>query len=149
MSFVSSGARLTVEGVEVGECRGRWFSESMDLELRDGRRYSILRKGFWGGEFRLEDESTGEIFARASRAGLFSGWDLELSVGKATLKPTGLLRRKYTVVGEDGRELAGVRSTGFFATGWLVENLGELSEEDLLLLGILYHVLARRRRRAS
>ncbi len=142
---------LTLDGKEIGVCRRRMVSESMDLELEDGRSLVIRRKGFWGGEFELGDSDSGEIFGRAVRSGgIFRRtWTLTLDVGVVEFRPIGFLRRFYSAAFEDGREVATVRSTGWVGSSWEAQSNGDLSLEELLLIGLLYHLLVRRRRRQS
>jgi hypothetical protein len=139
----SSTFVLKIDGRPVGKFEGRWFSEGLDLALVERRRLRFEKVGWIGSRFQLVAEDDEEPIAEADRAGLFtSSWDLVLSVGPARMEREGWFATGYAVARGD-REMARVDRAGLCSRGWFVEGSG-LREEDLMLIGLVYHTIRRR-----
>ena len=139
---------LTLDGNPVGSYRGRIFSEEIAVNLTGGRRYRLVRVGFWSASLELRDEED-RFLGGGSRSGAFrSSWDLELSCGAAQLVSAGIFNAAWHV--RRGREiLGGVVRTGFCGTGWVADGDDPLDATDLLLVGLVYRTIMRRRAAAS
>ena len=140
---------LRHDGLVLGEFIGRWFSEGMDIRLTDRRRWRLERRGFLSGPFLLLND-LGETFGTAQHRSLFSRrWDLETSVGGCTLTPAGLFNSGYRLE-QQGQPLAEVRQINHCEGGWSVtQSDPRLNVADLLLAGMIYHVILQRRRSAA
>jgi hypothetical protein len=139
----SSAFVLKLGGRPIGKFEGRWLSEGIDLALVERRRLRFEKAGWIGSHFRLIAESNDDPVAEADRSGMFtSGWDLVLSVGPAQMVREGWFATGYVVRRGDA-EVARVDRTGMCARGWFVEGTG-LAEEDLILIGLVYHTIRRR-----
>lgn len=135
---------LRLDGRPTGEFRGRWFSEG--LEVRGtGRQHWNLEKAAWfGSQFSLKEGTSGEVLARGTPAGwLTSSWDLELGDGPARLVSRGILSSGYRIERDD-RVLGEVRRLGACTPGWVVETEVELRRDDLLFIGLIFHVILAR-----
>jgi hypothetical protein len=142
-SCFSSTFVLKINGRPVGKFEGRWLSEGVDLALLERRRLRFEKVGWLGSQFRLIAEDDEDPVAEADRSGLFtSSWDLALSVGPARMVREGFFATGYTVRRRDA-EVARVDRRGMCARGWFVEGHG-LREEDLILIGLVYHTIKRR-----
>lgn len=143
---LSSSFVLKLDGRPVGKSEGRWLGEGVDLALVERRRLRFEKVGWMGSRFRLVAEDDDRPLAEADRAGvLSSSWDLTLSAGPARMVRAGWFATGY-VVRQDGEEVAQVDRLGVCSRGWLVEG-NRLKEEDLILIGLVYHTI--RRRQAS
>jgi hypothetical protein len=143
----SSTHVLKLDGRPCGKFTGRLFSEGIDVQLTGRRQWRFERIGWLSSEFVLKDADTQEVVARADRAGIFtSKWKLELSIGEAELGPAGWFQTAYQVE-QEGNVHARVDRLGICQRGWTIDNLGPLSETDLLLAGLVYHVIRLRQER--
>jgi hypothetical protein len=139
----SSTFILKLDGRPAGKFEGRWLSEGIDLALVERRKLRFEKSGWIGSHFRLAAAGTEDPVAEADRGGLFtSSWDLVLGVGPAQMVREGWFATGY-VVRRGGAEVARVDRTGICSRGWSVEG-GGLREEDLLLIGLVYHTIRRR-----
>jgi hypothetical protein len=142
-SCFSSTFVLRIDGRPVGKFEGRWFSEGIDLALIERRRMRFEKVGWLGSHFRLIAADDEEPIAEADRGGLFtSSWGLVLSVGSAQMVRQGWFAKGF-VVRRGDTEPARVDRTGLCSRGWIVEGDG-LREEDLILIGLVYHTIRRR-----
>jgi hypothetical protein len=143
----SSTFVLKKDGRPVGTFEGRWFSESVDVYLTQ-RRHLVFEKVSWlGSRFELVDEADKAVLARGDRSGLFtSSWDLHTSAGDGQLVKGGWFVTGYDFV--VGKEVwASVDRVGLCERGWTVAGHGPLTEEDLLLIGLVYHTVQQRESR--
>jgi hypothetical protein len=142
-SCFSSTFVLKLNDRAFGKVDGRWFSESLDIQLLE-RRHLVFRKLNWlSSQFELADADTDEVFGSARRSGVFtSSWDLHLSIGKATLVRAGWLGTRYEIREDGARALAEHR--GCCSRDWYVEASDDLNELDILLIGLVYQVVQRR-----
>ncbi|HEX5272579.1 MAG TPA: hypothetical protein VFW33_18910 [Gemmataceae bacterium] len=139
----SSTYVLKLDGRPLGKFEGRWLSEGIDLALVERRRLRFEKVGWLGSHFRLVAEGEEEPVAEADRAGLFtSAWDLDLSKGQAQMVREGWFATGYAVQRGD-HEVARVDRTGLCSRGWFVEG-HRLHDEDLILIGLVYHTIRRR-----
>ncbi|MEM7626903.1 MAG: hypothetical protein AAF333_15015 [Planctomycetota bacterium] len=145
-SCFSSNYVLQLNGRALGEFKGRWFSESLDIRLTDQRRWTLHREGWVSGRFSLLNE-TDEVFGTGRhKSWLSSRWLLELSVGECQMVSAGLFNTGY-VLEQHGRQLATVRSVNWCEGGWAVQaDDPGLDAADLVLVGLIYHVIVQRRR---
>jgi hypothetical protein len=142
-SCFSSTFVLKLDGRPAGKFEGRWLGEGIDLSLLERRRLRFEKVGWVGSRFRLMAEDGESPVAEADRSGFFtSGWDLTLSVGPAQMVRAGWFTTGY-VVRRGGEDVALVDRAGVCARGWFVEGAG-LREEDLILIGLVYHTIKRR-----
>jgi hypothetical protein len=142
----SSTFVLKLDGRPVGKFEGRWMGEGVDLALVERRRLRFEKAGWLGSRFRLVAEGDDRPLGEADRGGLFtSSWDLTLSVGPAQMEREGWFATGYAVR-HGGAEVAHVDRLGVCTRGWFVEG-SRLKEEDLILIGLVYHTV--RRRQAS
>lgn len=142
-SCFSSTFILKIDGRPVGKFEGRWLGEGVDLALVERRRLRFEKVGWIGSHFRLVAEGEEQPAGEADRSGLFtSSWDLALSGGPAQMAREGWFATGY-VVRRGDEELARVDRTGMCSRGWFVEG-SRLKEEDLILIGLVYHTIKRR-----
>jgi hypothetical protein len=135
---------LKLEGRPLGTFAGRWLSEGLDVGLLERHRLAFQRVGWLGSQFVLEELPEKQALGRAGRSGLFtSGWDLEVSTGPGRLDRESWFGSAY-VFRQDGRELARVDRLGLCTRGWFVDGAGALRPEDLLLIGLVFHVIQQR-----
>jgi len=81
-SWFSNGYALLLDGRSVGEMRGRWFSQRLDVRLVTRRRLLMEHRGLLGGKFELR-EGTRSV-GQAQRRGAFRPvWELRLSGGES------------------------------------------------------------------
>jgi hypothetical protein len=140
---------LKLDGRPCGKFEGRWFSEGIDVSLTGQRHWKFEKVSWLSREFVLKDAASGQVEARAVPSGLFtSGWDLELSVGTAKLVRAGWFSNTYEVQ-QSGNLHGRVDRLGACTRGWLAENLGSLSETDLLMTGLVYQVILQREQQAA
>jgi len=139
----SSTFVLKIDGRPLGKFEARWLSEGVDLALVERRRLRLEKVGWIGSRFQLIAEGEEEAVAEADRSGLFtSSWDLTLSVGPAQMVREGFFATGYVVRRRDA-EMARVDRRGMCDRGWFVEGRG-LRDEDLILIGLVYHTIKRR-----
>lgn len=139
----SSTFVLKFDGRAVGKFEGRFFSEGLDLALVGRRRLRFEKVGWIGSHFRLLAEGDEKPLGEADRSGVFSSsWDLSLSVGPAQMVREGWFATGYAV--QRGDEALGrVDRSGLCGRGFYAEGRG-LKEEDLILVGLVYHTVLRR-----
>jgi len=143
----SSRFVLKRDGRPIGMFVGRWFSEALDIQMVGRRSLQFINTAWLGSSFQLTDVSGETVFGCAERSGLFtSSWDLQISTGPAQLVSAGFFSSGY-LLEQDGRGLAQVDYHGACERGWWVDAGASLAETDLLLVGLLYHVLRQRRNR--
>jgi hypothetical protein len=142
----SSTLVLKIDGRPVGKIESRWMSESLDIHMT-GRRQLVFEKiGWMGSQFVLR-EASGQPLGAADRSGFFSStWDLDLGAGPARLVKENWFGSAYALR-QEGLELARADRIGPCERGWFVE--GDLDDEDLLLVGLVYHTILRRAAQAA
>src|ERR1700694_2006414 len=90
---------LKLDGRPWGEYRGRWFSESVDIQAIGRRGFGLEKAGWLGSRFALTDHADRRLLAEADRSGwLTSAWDLRLSKGPAQLVSAGWFNTGYQVI---------------------------------------------------
>jgi hypothetical protein len=135
---------LKLEGRPLGKFEGRWFSESLDVSLLERHRLRFQKVGWAGSRFVLEELPEKQPLGRANRGGLFSSsWDLEVSTGPGRLDREGWFGTAYLFRQGTG-DLARVDRQGVCERGWFVEGGGALRPEDMLLIGLVFHVVQQR-----
>lgn len=145
----SSTFVLKLDGHATGKFEGRWFSETLDVALTERRRLQFHKTGWLGSGFILQDPERETTLGRAERGGFFtSRWDLVVSTGAGTLERAGWFDSAF-VFRQNQEILARVNRLGVCERGWLVEGVGGLTDEDLLLIGLVYHTLREREARRS
>jgi hypothetical protein len=144
VSCFSSQFVLKIDGRPLGTFQNRWFSETLGIDL-SGRRHLQFRKVGWlGGSFELVDLAQDRLLGSCKPSGFFrSGWDLELSVGLGQLQRAGWFTSVCEFV-HDNEVLAQVDRFGWCERGWFVDGAEILVMEDLLLVGLVYHVIEQR-----
>jgi hypothetical protein len=148
-SCFSSIHLLKINGQAVGKFEGRYFSDALDLALTGLRRFKFERPGVFKRVFQLKDAESGAVLSEAQPAGMFSAhWMMKLSDGPAELRKTGWFRSGYELKRE-GTLLARVDRLGGCNRGWQVTTVGELPAPDLLLVGLVYHVIRKREEQAA
>lgn len=142
----SSRYVLRLDGRPLGEFTGRWFSENLNLRLTNRRRWRLHRESFWNARFSLLNEA-GEYFGTARHKGFFGcRWILNTSVGECQLVSAGFFNTGY-LLEQHGQTLATVRSLNRCENGWQVDaHDPTLNVGDLVLAGLIYHVILQRRR---
>ena len=101
---------------------------------------------FYPTIFELID-ADGRVLGRCDRSGFFSSsWDLELSTGTGQLERVGWFATGFQLM-QGGRVAASVDRIGWCERGWIVEGSDSLTEEDLLLIGLVYQVIQQRQAR--
>jgi hypothetical protein len=136
---------LKLNGRSIGEYRGRWFSEGVEIRLL-GRHRLHLQKASWMGSYFKLTSADGKVLAEANRSGFFtSAWDLALSNGAARLVSAGLFNTAF-LVEQGGQTVARVGQVGMCSGGWIVESERTLGEIDLLFVGLIYRTILERRR---
>jgi hypothetical protein len=132
---------LKLEGRPLGTFTGRWFSENLDVSLLERHQLQFQKVGWMGSQFVLEELPEKQPLGRANRSGLFtSSWDLEVSTGPGRLDKEGWFGTAY-VFRQGARELARVDRLGLCDRGWFVDGGGTLRPEDLLLIGLVFHIV--------
>jgi len=66
-SCVSDLYVLKLGGRSIGEYRGRWFSESVEVRLTSRRRLSLKKDGWMESRFVLAEFTDGRVIAEADR----------------------------------------------------------------------------------
>jgi hypothetical protein len=134
---------LKADGNAVGKFESRFFSEGLDIALV-GRRHLRMEKVSWiGSQFVLKREGEEDPIARADRSGILSSrWDFDLSCGPVQLVRAGWFQTGY-LIQQDRQVLGQVDRLGFCVQGWQVD-ANELSLEDMILVGLIYHIIRRR-----
>jgi len=134
---------LKVDGRPLGEFRGRWMSERVEVHLRGQRRLCLEKQSWLGSRFTLTD-AAGNVLAEANRSGVFTrAWDLSLSSGPARLVSAGMFNTGF-LVEQDNLTLAEVNRIGLCEGGWFVKGDETYNEADLLFIGLIYHTILRR-----
>jgi hypothetical protein len=146
-SCFSSTFVLKRDSRAIGKFVGRWFSEALDIQMIGRRSLQFANTAWLGSSFRLSDLPGETVFGCAERSGIFTrSWDLQISTGPAQLVSAGFFSRGY-VVQQAGHDLAQVDYHGACERGWWVDADDSLAETDLLLVGLVYHVIQQRRNR--
>jgi hypothetical protein len=128
-----------------GKVDGRWIAETLDIRLLEQRRLVFRKKGWLASEFSLRDAETNSLLGHARPAGIFTTtWDLALSIGTVRLVRKGWFALGFEVK-ENNDVWAQVDRAGRCSRGWYVEGADDLSDTDLLLIGLVFHVVQRRR----
>ena len=140
----SSSYVLKVNDRAIGKFESQWFSESLSIQLME-RRHLEFRKISWlGSQFDLVDVDDEEVLGQCDRTGLFtSAWDLYTSVGQGQLVKPSWFGTAYEFFLGDV-PLAMVERIGWCERGWRVDGGGDLTTEDLLLIGLVFHVIQHR-----
>jgi hypothetical protein len=137
---------LKINDRPIGKCSGRWFSENVEVQLTQRRRLEFRKIGWLGSRFELVDLSDGAVVADADRAGIFTSvWDVRLSVGPGLLQSGGWFSTAYELV-QDGDALARVDRVGACERGWIVDGGDVLTDEDLLMIGLIHLTILQRHR---
>jgi hypothetical protein len=135
---------LKLDDRPFGKFEGRWFGESLDVQLLERRKLIFRKKGAFTSEFDLVDTEGDKVLGRARRSGFFtSAWDLFLGAGEVKLVKVGWFGSSYQVTG-NGEVLATVHRLGACSQSWEVESSAPLSDTDLLLIGLVFQVIQRR-----
>jgi hypothetical protein len=131
----------------IGKFEGRWLSESLDIYVTKRRRLEFRKLNWLGSRFELIDGNDGQVLGSCNRSGLLtSSWDLSLSAGDAQLVKAGWFQTAYDLVQAHG-VLARVDRLGWCERGWAVDGSDDLPDEDLLLIGLVYHTIQERQAR--
>ncbi|MBI2805908.1 MAG: hypothetical protein HYX68_13085 [Planctomycetes bacterium] len=145
----SSAFVLKANERAIGKIEARWFSEWMDVHLTE-RRYLEYRKvGWFGSQFELVDVRDEELLCHGQHTGLFTRtWDVTLSEGAGQLVSAGWFETAFEFrLGDE--TLARVDRLGWCERGWIVDGADILTVEDLIMLGLVYHTIQRRRNRQN
>jgi len=146
-SCFSSTFVLKRDGRAIGKLVGRWFTEGLDIQMLGRRSLQFVNTAWLGSSFLLSDATSETVFGSAERSGLFtSGWDVQISTGPAKLVSAGFFSTGY-ILQQAGRELAQVDYHGACERGWWVDGDDSFAETDLLLVGLVYHIIQQRRQR--
>lgn len=131
----------------IGRFEGQWLSESVTIDLTE-RRHLEFRKISWlGSQFQLVDLEDEGLLGECDRAGLLtSAWDVTLSVGAGQLIKPGWFDTSYEFVQAE-ETLARVDRLGWCERGFTVDGADILTEEDLVMIGLVYHTIQNRQRR--
>jgi len=141
----SSKFVLKVNGRPFGKFQGRWFGESLDVDLTERRHLQFRKVGWLGSQFELVDPTYKQLLGGCSRSGLFtSSWDLNLSAGPGRLEKAGWFGSAYEFK-QGAQVLARVDRLGWCGRGWLVDSKDALTQEDLLLIGLVYQIIQQRK----
>lgn len=136
---------LKINGQAIGSFQGRFWSEGLDLALTGRQRLKLDKAGWLTSHFQLKDAESDETLVEARPIGMFSsGWDLTLASGPATLERAGFFKSAYEI--RRNREVLGrVDRLGICERGWRVEKFAdELTAPDLILVGLLFHIIQKR-----
>src|SRR5262249_9986842 len=145
----SSKYVLKLDGRPIGKFEGRWFSESLDVNLTERRQLALQKVSLMGSQFVLRAQDEEQPLGSAQRSGFFSsGWDLILSTGGCRLEKAGWFESSYVLRQGDGI-VARVDRLGLCERGWRVDALDAITVEDLLLIGLVYHTIRQRQERQS
>jgi hypothetical protein len=140
----SSKFVLKLDGRPVGKFEGRWFSEGLDISMTARRHLQLRKIGWVGSQFELVDMADGRVLGQCQRSGFFtSAWDLTLSSMAGQLVRPGWFTTAYEFKHQD-RALARVDRLGWCERGWSVDGSSALVEEDLLLIGLVFHTIQKR-----
>jgi hypothetical protein len=140
----SSKFVVKVDDRPVGTFEGRWFSESLDLALTGRRRLVFRKVGWLSSHFELLTADGQQLLGSCQRAGIFtSTWELRFNQSDCQLVKAGWFTSAYEV--RQGADVyARVDRLGWCERGWRVDGDSGLSEEDLLLVGLVYHTIQQR-----
>lgn len=141
----SSKFVLKVDGRPIGMFQRRLFGENLDVDLTERRHLQFRKVGWLGSQFELVDPIHKQPLGSCDRGGFFtSGWDLNLSVGAGRLEKAGWFSNAYEFK-QEAQVQARVDRLGWCDRGWLVDGNDILTQEDLLLIGLIYQVILHRR----
>jgi hypothetical protein len=145
-SCFSSEFVLKINDRPLGKCTSQWFSENLDVQLTQRRRLEFRKVGWFSSQFELVDLDDGGVVAGADSAGMFtSAWNARLSIGDALLQRAGWFDSAFELVQAEGI-LARVDRVGACERGWIVDGGDILANEDLLMIGLIYHTILQRQR---
>jgi hypothetical protein len=140
---------LKLDGRPIGKYEGRWFSESLDIQMLGRRSLQLNNLAWFGSRFELCDVERQAVLARAESTGILTTcWELQLSQGPAQLVSAGFFSSGYIVQRGDDT-IADVDRLGFCENGWSARSDDSLADTDLLLVGLIFHVIITRRNRSS
>jgi len=140
----SSKFVLKVDGRPFGMFQGRWFSESLALDLTERRHLQFRKVGWLGSRFELIDPIHKLLLGSCGRSGFFtSSWDLNLSAGPGRLERADWFSTAYEFK-QGAHVQARVNRLGWCERGWFVDGKDILRQEDLLLIGLVYQVILQR-----
>jgi len=140
---------LKINGQAVGKFEGRYFSEGLDLAFTGMRRMRFEKSGFLSGRFELKDAGSDAVLASASPGGFFSStWNISLVRGPCELRKAGFFSSAYELM-NGNHKLARVDRLGYCQRGWVVAGDDDLDASELLLAGLVYHVISRRQEQAA
>ncbi len=146
----SSRYVLKLDERPIGQFRGRWFREGIDIRLTERLQMRFEKQSWLGSQFQLIDTNTQETLADGSRAGFFTGtWNLNLRSGPAQLVRVSLFSSAYEVkLGE--RIAARATRIDWCSRGWRVQDYDSdgslLDATDLVFVGLIYHTILQRQR---
>jgi hypothetical protein len=130
----------------IGKFEGQWFSENQTVNLTERRHLELRKTSWWGSEFELVDVDYNEVVAWCAHEGIFSSsWDMNLSIGPGKLVHCGWFETGYEFL-QDGDSLARVDRLGFCERGWTVDAAKILRDEDVIMIGLIYHIIIGRQR---
>jgi hypothetical protein len=146
----SSTHVLKLNGQPIGKIEGRFFGEGMDLSLTGRRKLKLDREGWLRSQFQLKDAETDQVLVEARPAGVFtSTWNLNLTCGLAEMSKVGFFSSGYEVR-KDKRIIASVDRLGACTRGWHVAKVSdEIEAPDMILVGLIYHVIAKRQQQSA
>ena len=138
---------LKINTRPLGKFSVLWTREGYKIQLLEGRRLQFRKIGWLtAGQYELVDLPHEEVLAHCdrNRLPLFSiSWNLHLNTGTGQLVSKGWLDTAYEFIRED-IVLARVDRMGRHDRGWYVDGSDVLSQEDLLMIGLVFHTLHRR-----
>jgi hypothetical protein len=135
---------LKRDGRSIGKYEGRWLSENMEIHLTERRHLEFRKIGWLSSRFELVDPEEDQVVGACDRSGFFSStWEMVLSKGPGRLEKLGWFNTAYRYI-HDGETLATVNRLGLCTRGWSVEGSDYLTDEDLLLIGLVYHTIQQR-----
>jgi hypothetical protein len=145
----SSTFVLKLDGQPIGKYEGRFLGSGLDVALLGRRRLELTNLNWLSSHFVLREGEGEPPVAEAEPHGAFtSSWGLRLSAAPATMERAGWFSSAYVVRRGDWH-LARVDRLGACERGWAVECTGPLTRDDLLMIGLLYHVLLQRQAAAG
>ncbi len=140
---------LKINDRAIGKYETQWLSENLTVDLTQRRHLEFRKLDWLGSRFELVDLADEELVAECDRSGLFtSSWDLKLTIGRGQLVHCGWFETAYEYFQGDAA-LARVDRLGFCERGWIVDGAGMLTNEDLVMIGLVYHTILNRRQQAN
>jgi hypothetical protein len=128
----------------IGKFDGQWLSENLTIEMNKRRAFEFRKVNWLGSQFELVDLARDEIVAWCDRSGMFSStWNLSLNAGDGQLVLCGWFNSAYEFILRD-EALARVDRIAWCERGWSVDGGADLNDEDLLMIGLVYHIIQTR-----